>query len=103
MSAVLTIHYQSPADDEFKVPRPHRWYADTKVTDGGEIGRVTLLGFSVTSTPDVDNWDVLTPEEAVEVLEHEGDDLHGYFAQFSDAEGMFGYRAPIDRVEVEHR
>ncbi|QIK61769.1 hypothetical protein G7068_15975 [Leucobacter viscericola] len=99
--ATMMIHYESPASDPFKVPRPHRVQIEgTKVgkPEGGEIGTVTtLLGFCPAVTPDPDNWQVADALEVAKYPEH----YVGWFAQFIDDEGkMFGYDNPISRVEV---
>ncbi|ALJ19530.1 hypothetical protein [Microbacterium sp. No. 7] len=103
----ITIHYQSPEGDPFKVPRPHRVDIDEQgcagLVRGGEIGPAGyLLGFCPTVTPDPDSWGEL-------ILAHQlydGDvlprDLIGYYPQFtgSGEETMFGYDMKIDRIEV---
>lgn len=106
----LTIHYQSPITDPLKVPRPHRIrFEDGSVLggrpEGGEIGPLSsLLGFCLTTTPDADDWYVISPSDVL--IAHDdpdiGDmDLSDYYAQFIDDEGsMFGYSVPIARVEI---
>lgn len=107
--ATITIHYQSPAHDPYKVPRPHRYQlTGDRLTDrspackGGEIGQVRLLGFCPTPTPDVDNWALVTPDDVGDPG-YVATELAGFFAQFVDMEdgGMFGYDVPIERVDIE--
>lgn len=102
-----TIHYTSPANDSFKVPRPHRFTLDGSVSDhsplcvGGEIGEVRLLGFCPTVTPDPDNWTMTHPNEVADPGFAPAE-LAGMYAQFVSVAdgGMFGYDIPIEQVEV---
>ena len=102
--STITLHYASPANDPYKIPRPHRIDIDERgeasVAYGGEIGPVgNLLGFCPTVTPDVDDWKLVladalydgsvTPEALV-----------GWYPQFSGDGRIFGYDAAIKRIEV---
>jgi hypothetical protein len=103
----VAIHYQSPASDPHKIPRPHYYTLDGSPNDanpecaGGELGPVRLLGYCMTQKPNVDDWAMAGPDEV-------GDpgyvptELRGFYAQFIDiaSGGMFGYAVPIERVEV---
>lgn len=101
----VTIHYSSPAFDPFKVPRPHRYTLDGTLSDvspecqGGEIGRVRLLGFCMDFTPGSDGA-LVRPDELGDPG-YSPTELSGFYAQFIDSRGqMFGYAVPIERVEV---
>lgn len=103
--STVTIHYKSPASDPFKIPRPHRYTLDGTPSDmspecqGGEIGRVRLLGFCMDPTPGPDHA-LARPDELGDPG-YSPTELSGFYAQFIDSRGqMFGYDMPIDRVEV---
>lgn len=104
--STITIHYQSPEGDPFKVPRPHRVdvdeHGDASPVYGGEIGPVGyLLGFCPTVTPDPDHWKMILADKL-----YDGDvlprDLIGYYPQFSGSgeDSLFGYGMKIDRIEI---
>lgn len=103
----VTIHYRSPKGDPFKIPRPHRFTltgdrsADlVPECEGGEIGRVKLVGFCDTTTPSVDAWVLAKPDKLLDPG-FSSTELSGWYAQFIDADGnMFGYTVEIDRIEV---
>lgn len=99
--STITIHYQSPKYDRFKVPRPHRVPLEGVLSgkpEGGEIGELNvLLGLCPDVTPDPDDWRLAQPAEVAD----DPDSYIGWFAQFIDADGtMFGYDMPIERIEV---
>ena len=102
----ITLHYQSPPKDPFKVPRPHRVTLDDNgevdpVIKGGEVGPVTaLLGFSRTlrlAFSDSKEWH--HPEELYDgdIL---ADDLKGWHPAFMSPRGPFTVREKIDRIEI---
>lgn len=97
----ITIHYQSPEGDPFKVPRPHRIPLEGTLSgkpEGGEIGPLNaFLGLCLTPTPDPNEWHVVQAVEAAV----DPQSYVGYYAQFIDDNGtMFGYNIPIERIEV---
>ena len=119
-NTIVTIHYQSPAEDPFKVPRPTRIQFD----DGGNIQTTggegvlqgdQLIGLSRTCPPglghrlcgppesfDPENWvgaeDILS-EGAADL------ELAGWFPAFmsGDGEWIYTWSGAVDRVEVTVR
>ena len=87
----LGVHYESPSDNPFKVPRPHWHDVDSNVTRGGEIGECTLLGFVL----GLKFFDVSTVEEAVLSPE----DVAGWFGVFARSGDVFTYGVPVSFVE----
>ncbi|MGR6579302.1 hypothetical protein ACT89R_01855 [Rhodococcus qingshengii] len=100
MSNVVTIHYQSPANDPLKVPRPHHIQIvdGSYVTKGGELGAVNLLGIGRVIGYDEESF--VDPNELFDEA-FDAAKFPGWFASFiSEADGMFTYDARIDRIEV---
>ena len=87
----LGVHYESPSDNPFKVPRPHWHDPVSNVTRGGEVGECTLLGF----VPKVHSVDVSTVEDAVLSPE----ELAGWFSVYVQGGDMFTYGVPVSFVE----
>ncbi len=104
----ITIRYESPKDDLFKIPRPHRITIDSDGTAsppvGGEIGVVTeLLGFS--RRLDQSTLDFANKREWREASElYDGDvqpaDLKGWYPAFVGPGGPFTYNVKIKQIEV---
>ncbi|AWY05493.1 hypothetical protein PBI_MORRISSEY_51 [Gordonia phage Morrissey] len=105
-NTIVTIHYQSPAEDPLKVPRPTRIQFDdagnVKTTGGeGEISGDQLIGLSRQDGPpesfDAENW-----VEAEELISEGVADLElaGWFPVFMCGEGIYTWSGAVDRVEV---
>lgn len=103
---VVTIHYQSPAEDPFKVPRPTRIQFDAagniQTTGGeGELQGDQLIGLSRQDGPpesfDPENW-----VEAEDLISEGVADLElaGWFPAFVSGEGIYTWSGAVDRVEV---
>jgi hypothetical protein len=104
----ITLHYQSPPKDPFKVPRPHRItldeHNDLVAIKGGEVGEVTdLIGFSRTlrlAFQDPHQW------QSADALYDEDDDgpliegLKGWHPAFMGPRGPFSMREKISRIEI---
>lgn len=88
----LGVHYESPVDDPFRVPRPHWHDLTSNTTRGGEIGACTLLGL----VPNMDSFEVSTLEDVVLDM----DAYKGWFPVFVQDGGMVTYECPVYRVEV---
>ncbi|MDZ7910771.1 MAG: hypothetical protein U5O16_02895 [Rhodococcus sp. (in: high G+C Gram-positive bacteria)] len=100
MSKTITIHYQSPASDRLKVPRPHHiQIVDGRfVVKGGELGVVDILGIGRIVGYDEESF--VDPDELFDDAFNPSD-FRGWFASFvSEVDGMFTYELPIDRIEV---
>ncbi|UYL87164.1 hypothetical protein QEH40_gp43 [Microbacterium phage OscarSo] len=103
--STITIRYQSPANDPYKIPRPHRVELDDRTLEagevyGGEIGPVgNLLGFCPTVTPDVDDWKLILAD-ALYRGEVTPELLVGWYPQFSGDGQIFGYDAAIKSIEI---
>ena len=104
---IVTIHYQSPAADPLKVPRPTRISLDDAgniETAGGEgeLQGDHLIGFSRQDGPP----ETFTPRDWLEAEEliSEGVvdvELAGWFPCFlSDGAGIYTWSGAVDRVEV---
>ena len=117
MTTLIGIHYESPADDPLKLPRPH-WFdrADRSSafpaamqTKTGECGAVQLLGFGPVVGPPDDQQDPSQWISAAEILFEPDtlkDQLVGWYASFIDLDPgphqgcIFTYENPIDRIET---
>ena len=118
---VVTIHYQSPAEDPFRVPRPTRIQFDAAgniQTTGGEgvLQGDQLIGLSrscpvathslaVCGPPelfDPENW-----VQAEDILSEGAADLElaGWFPAFmsGNREWIYTWSGAVDRVEVTVR
>jgi hypothetical protein len=112
---VVTIHYQSPAEDPFKIPRPTRLSHDDEgniQTTGGEGDQLIGLsrqdpapgghGHRLCGPPelfDPENW-----VGAAEILSEGAADLElaGWFPVFmsENREWIYTWSGAVDRVEV---
>lgn len=100
--ATFTIHYQSPASDPHKVPRPHHVTAGDEGAQvrGGEIGLTGLfLGLARDTSPrfDAARW---VNADAVAERVAAGETFAGWFACFAGFGEPFTNTAKVARVEV---
>jgi hypothetical protein len=104
MAKIIEIHYASPEWDQFKVPRPHFIEVDDSgnagAPEGGEAGPVnSLVGFAKESKP---GYKFTAPDfyllsDLIDGTVSPGD-LTGYYAQFAEDGGFFGFNIPIEEV-----
>ncbi|MFC7450508.1 hypothetical protein [Rhodococcus daqingensis] len=113
MMRTVSIHFQPPADDPLKVPRPvhlHRGASGSLAQFGGEFGRGHLLGLSSTEAApadftDPDQWiDVgdlfeLIAETKVNTA-RTADFYRGWYPAVIGPDGIATSLIPVDRIEV---
>lgn len=117
----VTIHYQSPKSDEFKIPRPHRIQLVLdpsngnvplmSAVEGGELGPILGLAGFTKKTGRIDFKDPAKFLGVDEFLQLVGaaiaendldsiDGLKGWHPAFTDDRGPFTYSAKIRRVSI---
>lgn len=116
----VTIHYQSPKSDPFKIPKPHRLglaiesgrrAVPTLVSiEGGEIGPILGLAGFPKKTGRIDFTDparfvsvdqFLQQVKAAIASGSQTVDLKGWHVAFTDERGPFTYAAKISRVSID--